>query len=330
MGCLKLTYHQEKESLPFLGIWKNKGLENNATHKKDALEEKKWQPVFCISYTPFGLQFNSYQRTAIQPNRWKFNDYEVQDEIGTYMSDFRMYDPSLGRFWATDPIVKHDLSPYSFAANNPILYMDIMGLDTVRAGSGQPVTTDDVILLDDVTVTTERMTEEEEVEYDKQQAKTYSIYAYEIGDKVLGHRDGIPGLEDFFGQRTFGPFDVNAEGYITRYTLTTGIAPAPGVGAIKVGSAVKQSQSLLKIARKLGKSHQWRKEVNKLIREMSKGNFGSGRGSKNLFGKVHEMRGDGGARGYFINSDGGVKIVGYSDKATQPTVIKELQKFYGN
>lgn len=199
-----------------------------------------------------------------------------------------MYDPSKGRFWSTDPIIKYDLSLYSFAANNPILYIDIMDLDTIRASSDQPVTLDDVILLDDVTVTAQRMTDEEKAEHDKQQIKNCDIYSYEIGDRVLGQRDGIPGLEDFFGQRTYGPFNVNAEGYITGYTPTTGIAPAPGVGAIKIGSAVKQSQALLKISRKLGKNRQWRKEVNKLIRELSRDNFGAGRGSKNLFGKVHE------------------------------------------
>jgi len=83
-------------------------------------------------YYPFGLTFNSFTRSYSEPQRYKFNEYEVQDEIGTLLSQFRMYDPAIGRFWVQDPMVKENISPYAFANNNPILYMDALGLDTAK------------------------------------------------------------------------------------------------------------------------------------------------------------------------------------------------------
>lgn len=44
-----------------------------------------------------------------------------------------MYDPQLGRWHVIDPMVEnqhHDYSPYAYAYNNPVLFVDVMGLDT--------------------------------------------------------------------------------------------------------------------------------------------------------------------------------------------------------
>lgn len=137
MGCLRLTYRQEKEPLPFLGIWKNEGLEKNAPHEKDAPEEKKWQPVFCNSYTPFGLTFNSY--TSGSPNHYLYNQgtgektfaTERQPELGLDMTKLRMYDYALGRFTSVDPLSdaapQESWTPYQYGYNNPIRYNDPYG-----------------------------------------------------------------------------------------------------------------------------------------------------------------------------------------------------------
>lgn len=50
-----------------------------------------------------------------------------------------MYDHQLGRFWQQDPFATAlaPLSSYQFATNNPILFSDPLGLDTVRVnGAG--------------------------------------------------------------------------------------------------------------------------------------------------------------------------------------------------
>ena len=57
---------------------------------------------------------------------------ERVDDLGLNldMTDFRSYDPVLGRFHQIDPladIVSH-FTPYNFAFNNPILFNDPTGL----------------------------------------------------------------------------------------------------------------------------------------------------------------------------------------------------------
>ena len=88
--------------------------------------------------------------SAGSSHRYGFNGYEVIDDIYTnnVVVDFiaRGYDPRICRFFSMDPIsFKHFWrSPYSFAANCPILYMDQLGMDinggfSVENNSQQPV-----------------------------------------------------------------------------------------------------------------------------------------------------------------------------------------------
>ena len=72
-------------------------------------------------------------------NRYLFAGKELQDELGLDWYDFgnRMYDPTLGRFiTSVDRFASKyvSLSPYNYAANNPILLIDING-DSLDIGS---------------------------------------------------------------------------------------------------------------------------------------------------------------------------------------------------
>lgn len=83
-------------------------------------------------YYPFGLTFNSYQRTASTPQKYLFNGgSELVDELGMYMTRNRMYDQALGRFGTIDPLADSywDISPYSYPINNPILVADPTGME---------------------------------------------------------------------------------------------------------------------------------------------------------------------------------------------------------
>ena len=84
-------------------------------------------------YYPFGLTFNSY--TSGQENLYKYNGKEEQKEWGVLDFDTRMHDPALGRFMTIDLLAdKYALqSPYAYAANNPIRYIDLFGM-----GPGDP------------------------------------------------------------------------------------------------------------------------------------------------------------------------------------------------
>jgi RHS repeat-associated protein len=61
----------------------------------------------------------------------KENDNEVKGQGAQQDYGFRIYDPRLGRFLSVDPITKlyPELTPYQFASNSPIRYIDIDGLE---------------------------------------------------------------------------------------------------------------------------------------------------------------------------------------------------------
>ena len=81
-------------------------------------------------YYPFGMQLAGRVDQGTNDYRYGFNGMEKDDEIkGTNNSyDFgaRMYDPRIGRWLKTDLYepATPELSPYRFAANNPIKYSD--------------------------------------------------------------------------------------------------------------------------------------------------------------------------------------------------------------
>lgn len=87
-------------------------------------------------YYPFGLTMKaiSPRALAIDPiNRNKYNGKELQSEEfadgGSFeMYDYgaRLYDPQIGRWHALDPMAEEflNISPYSYGANNPVIYKD--------------------------------------------------------------------------------------------------------------------------------------------------------------------------------------------------------------
>jgi RHS repeat-associated protein len=89
------------------------------------------------SYDPFGQRRNpvwgapppmSFSSTT----SLGFTAHESDDELGLVNMKGRVYDPKVGRFLATDPIVSAPLSgqswnPYSYVRNNPLNYVDPSG-----------------------------------------------------------------------------------------------------------------------------------------------------------------------------------------------------------
>jgi RHS repeat-associated protein len=116
------------------------------THFKSSLLEES-------HYYPFGIVMAGISSKAHGriENRYKFNEgaelssKEFSDGVGMdlYETEFRLYDPQIGRFMHVDPLadISEHLSPYAFAANNPLSNNDPLGLKDTTV-NGQKVQRD--------------------------------------------------------------------------------------------------------------------------------------------------------------------------------------------
>ena len=90
-------------------------------------------------YYAFGWEMPGRTSVSSPSHRYGFNGQEVDKEWlnGVAIAyKFRIHDPRLGRFLSLDPLGHEQNwnSPYSFAENSPIVFIDIMGL---QGGKGQ-------------------------------------------------------------------------------------------------------------------------------------------------------------------------------------------------
>lgn len=109
-------------------------------------ENDYYEPVVLSGqdYYAFGSLKPGRMKTSGDYNygfNGKENDNEVKGSGNSYSFEFREYDSRIGRFNTIDPLTWQYpwQSPYVFAANNPILFVDIMGL-----GPGDPVKKEEV------------------------------------------------------------------------------------------------------------------------------------------------------------------------------------------
>ena len=103
------------------------------THPKDQLLVSQENHYYPFGMALHGVAVNT--STAPVPSKQLFNagaalqDELLGDENGVYETRFRSYDPTIGRFMGVDPLADSyaDLTPYQYAANDPMQFNDPMG-----------------------------------------------------------------------------------------------------------------------------------------------------------------------------------------------------------
>jgi len=102
---------------------------------EDGSIDETMEVLTSQSFYPFGLRLGGLSTTTGVPNRYRYNGKELHDELGLGWYDYgaRMYDPSVGRFTTIDRFSEKylDMTAYQYAANNPVLFIDVNG-DSIK------------------------------------------------------------------------------------------------------------------------------------------------------------------------------------------------------
>jgi RHS repeat-associated protein len=82
------------------------------------------------NYYPFGLKQQNFISVGGSAYKYQYNGKELQGETGWNDYGARMYMPEIGRWNGMDPLSEmyYEYSPYNYALNNPIKYIDPNGM----------------------------------------------------------------------------------------------------------------------------------------------------------------------------------------------------------
>lgn len=114
-----------------------------------AVEHTSGPIIRVDDYYPFGMAFNTGTLAGALTNKYLYNGKELQQELGLDWYDYgaRMYDAAVGRWHAMDPLQQFH-SPYVYAANNPIRFIDPSGMySTEEWKRDNGITDDDLITI---------------------------------------------------------------------------------------------------------------------------------------------------------------------------------------
>jgi|GEM_PF-65692 len=121
------------------GVWKLYYLHRDYLGSIRAISDEAGNKTDEYSYDPWGRlrnpatgeNYNRFQQPALRFNRG-YTGHEHLPWFGLINMNARLYDPILGRFLSPDPFVQapdwsQNFNRYTYAANNPLLYVDESG-----------------------------------------------------------------------------------------------------------------------------------------------------------------------------------------------------------
>jgi RHS repeat-associated protein len=312
---------------------------------------------------PFGETLAEQKASGTYNNVYKFTGKELDAETGLYYHGARYYDPGSSIWLSVDPLAGGFPSwgPYVYTLNNPVRLTDPTGM--APEGEAEPddrwrgVWNNETQKYDYTWVSDEGGDEYDIIEHysanmaskDSYRRETRIDNPYYGDDRYASSREGMGkwrGIATGKAATMDGADDPIFRGILA--IMTRGASE--GIGSLEMGgvskvlglakggakgnnwvtSLVKKDDRLLKLARETFEGNDLlRKEANNLIEQLGKGNVNPGIGTKNIGGNIFEARSRGGARVYFRNSaNGGVELLGYSNKTNQQQVIDRILKIY--
>jgi RHS repeat-associated protein len=99
----------------------------NHLNTPQVITDENQQIVWQADYEPFG---QTTITTNVIDNPLRFPGQYFDNETGLHYNYFRDYDPTTGRYIESDPIgVYGGLNTYAYVENNPLIIIDVLGLD---------------------------------------------------------------------------------------------------------------------------------------------------------------------------------------------------------
>jgi RHS repeat-associated protein len=116
-------------------------IKDHLSNPRVVFTDKKVHGEYFVYNTELIAYYNYYPYGMLMPERFKISpeyrygfagkekDDEIKGKANSYDFGARIYDPRLGRFLSTDPLIEQfpNLSPYAYAANTPIVAKDKEG-----------------------------------------------------------------------------------------------------------------------------------------------------------------------------------------------------------